>query len=255
MFGEIVGRLHVTVQAGAKVLSPALLMAVVTNTRLPQTIGLELAMPGIGVFHLMFLPLVTSHSVTARCPSAFPLPAMPRNDGQFLGLPAVAMGAMGATGASGAERGCVGCDWVALGVAMGAEVRCGGGCFCRSAREHDRCRTLHELDRFCEAAAFVERQRRGHALHPEYSRCCGRQASRRLALYLGDERAVLNCDRHRDRGCRRSIRSRVALKCRGVDGEDRCCRQCVERCFQNRNERGFLHALRCALSRSRCSRA
>ena len=41
-------------------------MAVVTNTRLPQVIGLEFAMPGIGVFHLMFFPLATSHSVTAR---------------------------------------------------------------------------------------------------------------------------------------------------------------------------------------------
>src|SRR5688500_7409947 len=70
-------------------------MAVLTNTRLPQTIGLEFAMPGIAVFHLMFLPLVTSHSVGARWPSPLPLPAAPRNEGQFLG----AMGAVGATGA------------------------------------------------------------------------------------------------------------------------------------------------------------
>ena len=55
-----------------------MLIAVVTKIRLPQTIGLELAMPGIGVFHLMFLPLATSHSVTARCPSPLPPVASPR---------------------------------------------------------------------------------------------------------------------------------------------------------------------------------
>src|SRR5688500_20312977 len=87
-------------------------MAVVTNTRLPQAIGLEFAIPGIAVFHLMFFPLVTSHSVTARWPSPFPAAASPRNEGQFLGAPglsAVAMGefgaaadALGATGAAGA---------------------------------------------------------------------------------------------------------------------------------------------------------
>src|SRR5687768_1415773 len=49
-----------------KLLSPALLLAVVTKRRFPHVIGLEFAMPGIGVFHLMFFPLVTSHSVTAR---------------------------------------------------------------------------------------------------------------------------------------------------------------------------------------------
>src|SRR5688572_8228935 len=70
-----------------KLLSPALLMAVVTNTRLPHVIGLEFAIPGIAVFHLMFFPLVTSHSVTARWPSPFPAAASPRNEGQFLGAP------------------------------------------------------------------------------------------------------------------------------------------------------------------------
>src|SRR5687767_6252139 len=60
-------------------------MAVVTKTRLPHTIGLELAMPGIGVFHLMFLPDAMSHSVTARCPSPFPSAASPRKAGQFRG--------------------------------------------------------------------------------------------------------------------------------------------------------------------------
>src|SRR5918993_2189124 len=60
--------------------------------------GLEFAMPGIEVFHLMFLPVVTSHSVGARWPSPLPLPAAPRNEGQFLG----AMGAPGALGATGA---------------------------------------------------------------------------------------------------------------------------------------------------------
>ena len=93
--------------------------------------GLEFAMPGIGVFHLMFLPLVTSHSVTARCPSPFPLPASPRNEGQFLG----AIGATGATGAIGAT-GATGLSTVALGEAGG--VGCGLSRWLPGAqREHD----------------------------------------------------------------------------------------------------------------------
>src|SRR5688500_8993963 len=51
-------------------------------TRLPQTIGLEVPRPGIAVFHLMFLPVTTSQSETAPCPSATPEALMPRNEGQ-----------------------------------------------------------------------------------------------------------------------------------------------------------------------------
>src|SRR5688572_24102639 len=66
-------------------LLPALLTAVVVNTRLPHTIGLEVATPGIGVFHLMFLPVATSQSVTARWPSPLPALPSPRNDDQLRG--------------------------------------------------------------------------------------------------------------------------------------------------------------------------
>src|SRR6187549_471271 len=60
-------------------------MAVTANTRSPQITGLELAMPGIGVFHLMFFPLAISHSVTARWPSPLPEAPSPRNAGQLRG--------------------------------------------------------------------------------------------------------------------------------------------------------------------------
>src|SRR4029079_6567184 len=75
--------------------------------RLAHTIGLELAMPGIGVFHLTFLPLATSHSVTARCPSPLPLVASPRNEGQLRGPVARAAvgGAVAAAGAAAAAAG------------------------------------------------------------------------------------------------------------------------------------------------------
>src|SRR5436190_3451670 len=70
-------------------------MAVVANTRLPHTIGLELATPGIGVFHLMLLPLVASHSVTARWPSPLPALPSPRNEGQLRGAVGRLIGGVG----------------------------------------------------------------------------------------------------------------------------------------------------------------
>src|SRR4029453_14703060 len=86
-------------------LSPALLTAVVVNTRLPQTIGLELATPGIGVFHLMFLPLAASHSVTARCPSPLPALPSPRNADQVRGAVGRTIGVVGGAVVAGAGAG------------------------------------------------------------------------------------------------------------------------------------------------------
>ena len=45
-------------------------------------IGLECPNPGIGVFHLMFSEVVTSHLVGVLNPSAMPLAWGPRNEGQ-----------------------------------------------------------------------------------------------------------------------------------------------------------------------------
>src|SRR6185436_9071403 len=60
--------------------------AVATNSRSPQTIGLEWLRPGIGVFHRMFFagptaasPFQVSGSVAVATPEA----SAPRNDGQF----------------------------------------------------------------------------------------------------------------------------------------------------------------------------
>ena len=50
----------------------ALVMAVLMNTLLPQTTGLEWARPGIGVFHLTFTALLASHFTAAGEPSATP---------------------------------------------------------------------------------------------------------------------------------------------------------------------------------------
>src|SRR6185436_20497920 len=90
------------------VLSPVLLNADVTKMRLAHTIGLELAMPGMGVFHLMFLPLATSHSVTACWPSPLPLVPSPRNDGQLRGPVARDTAVGGAVAADGAAAAAAG---------------------------------------------------------------------------------------------------------------------------------------------------
>ena len=51
--------------------------------RSPQTIGLEWARPGIGVFQATFVDDATSHDAGGVPPSATPLASGPRNDGQF----------------------------------------------------------------------------------------------------------------------------------------------------------------------------
>src|SRR6266536_6622588 len=62
----------------------SLLTAVETKTRSPQTIGLETATPGTGVFHRMFSPVAAFHLMAVGSfPSATPDAAGPRNDGQF----------------------------------------------------------------------------------------------------------------------------------------------------------------------------
>src|SRR5918992_929700 len=53
--------------------------------RSPHTIGLDVPRPGIAVFHLMFFPVVTSHSLTTPWPSPTPAAFAPRNDGQLIG--------------------------------------------------------------------------------------------------------------------------------------------------------------------------
>src|SRR5687768_611223 len=50
-------------------------------TRSPHTMGLEVARPGIGVFHRIFLPVGASHWAMAPWPSAAPPALVPRNAG------------------------------------------------------------------------------------------------------------------------------------------------------------------------------
>src|SRR5688572_15004474 len=58
-------------------------MAVVTNTRSPQTMGLEWARPGNRVFQAMFLPSAADQVSGRRVPSATPEAPGPRNWGQW----------------------------------------------------------------------------------------------------------------------------------------------------------------------------
>ena len=76
--GQVVDRFHVAVAVGPERVVARFADSRCDEDRLPQTIGLEVASPGMGVFHLMFFPLATSHSVTARWPSPLPAPASPR---------------------------------------------------------------------------------------------------------------------------------------------------------------------------------
>src|SRR5262245_13486044 len=57
-------------------------MAVDTNTRSPQTIGLETAMPATAVFHATFSPVLMFHFTAVAAPSATPAAFVPRNAGQ-----------------------------------------------------------------------------------------------------------------------------------------------------------------------------
>src|SRR6266568_1781371 len=61
----------------------SLLIAVETNTRSPQTIGLETATPGTGVFHATFSPAGAFHFTAVGVPSATPAPLEPLKPGQF----------------------------------------------------------------------------------------------------------------------------------------------------------------------------
>src|SRR5262245_13961378 len=61
----------------------SLLTAVETNTRSPQTIGLDTDTPAIGVFQSTFSPVPGSHFNGVGVPSATPEAAGPRNIGQF----------------------------------------------------------------------------------------------------------------------------------------------------------------------------
>ncbi len=193
VFGEIVSRLHVTVQAGAK--GPVAGLADgrrhehsiapddrarvghARNRRLP----LDVLAAGDVPFGHRALPIGVSASGDAS--KRWPIAGLARRSVERRRCGGGCGRCVGCDGCVRCDRcvGCVGC------VRCERCERCGGRRLRCSAREHDRRRALHELDRFCEAAAFVERQRRGHALHSEYSRRCGRKASRRLALYLGDK--------------------------------------------------------------------
>src|SRR5262245_61499181 len=61
---------------------PLVATAVVTNTRLPHTIGLEWPRPGISTFHATLVPFARSHC-TGGAPAPTPRARSPRNDGQF----------------------------------------------------------------------------------------------------------------------------------------------------------------------------
>src|SRR5262249_1273387 len=61
---------------------PLLLIAVVTNTGSPHTMGLECASPGIGVFQSTFEPFVASQLTGVGLPSPTPDAFGPRNEGQ-----------------------------------------------------------------------------------------------------------------------------------------------------------------------------
>ena len=59
----------------------SLLTAVETNTRSPQTMGLETATPGIGVFQSTFSLADAFHVTGVGLPSATPAALAPRKDG------------------------------------------------------------------------------------------------------------------------------------------------------------------------------
>src|SRR5262249_24552844 len=63
--------------------------AVVTNTRSPQTIGLECPTPGTSAFQRTFRPVFTSQSAGSSWPSAMPRASGPRNDGHSGAMAAV----------------------------------------------------------------------------------------------------------------------------------------------------------------------
>jgi hypothetical protein len=66
-----------------KLAAPRPLSALVTNTRPPQTTGLECASPGRVAFHSTFSPVLTSHVSGRSWPSATPEARGPRKLGQL----------------------------------------------------------------------------------------------------------------------------------------------------------------------------
>ncbi len=66
------------------VASLRLLIADVTKTRFPHTMGLECARPGTLVFQAMFWPLGPSHLSGSRIDGALPAANAPRNEGQLV---------------------------------------------------------------------------------------------------------------------------------------------------------------------------
>src|SRR5262249_24862432 len=69
------------------VVSPLELSALVTKILSPQMIGLDKAMPGIGVLNRRFSFLERSHVRGTPCPSPIPDAPGPRNCGQGFGSP------------------------------------------------------------------------------------------------------------------------------------------------------------------------
>src|SRR4029079_16361066 len=67
---------------GLKVAEGRLLMALVTKTVSPHTIGLEWARPGIGVRQRMLCPVAGLHVSGRFCRSLTPDASRPRNEGQ-----------------------------------------------------------------------------------------------------------------------------------------------------------------------------
>src|SRR5687767_14305645 len=71
-----------------------------TKTRLPQAIGLELEMPGIGVFQRTLVPCSTFQVTIAPCPSPLPAALSPRNAGHgFAAVRGAGFNASGLTAA------------------------------------------------------------------------------------------------------------------------------------------------------------
>jgi hypothetical protein len=70
------------------VAAPRLLIALVTYSVSPQTIGLECASPAIGVRHSTLSPVAGFHVSGRSCLSLTPAASRPRNDGQSPALAA-----------------------------------------------------------------------------------------------------------------------------------------------------------------------
>ncbi len=121
------------------------LTALVTNTRSPQTIGLECASPGIGTRQRMFSPVFTFQMSGSFIPSATPVAPGPRNDGH-------ASFAAGA-GPRGFRRS----------AAVRTILRSGAEGFCCAAG------AMWPCDVATSAAAHAAAKRRGEIMAPDCS--------------------------------------------------------------------------------------